>query len=111
MAQVFLRSFQIQNLLKLNGGFLSVRTLTSKTAEAYYDDDQKQMQKTLLRIIDDDINPNVDHWEKEGQYPAHQVFKKLGDAGLLGIDKVLSKKLLMQSNFYLRLSQRKSKII
>jgi hypothetical protein len=31
------------------------------------------MQKTLLKIIDDDINPYVDQWEKEGQYPAHQV--------------------------------------
>src|SRR6266404_5600611 len=34
-----------------------------------------------------DINPRVDKWEEDGIFPAHQVFKKLGDAGLLGINK------------------------
>jgi len=45
------------------------------------------MQKTAQRIIDEDINPFVDQWEEEGMYPAHQVFKKLGNAGLLGVNK------------------------
>jgi len=45
------------------------------------------MQKTARRIIDEDINPFVDQWEEEGMYPAHQVFKKLGNAGLLGVNK------------------------
>lgn len=86
MALIFTKG--CKNIPKLKGGLISFRTLTSRSAEAYYDDDQKQMQKTLLRIIDNDINPNVDQWEKDGQYPAHEVFKKLGAAGLLGIDKV-----------------------
>ena len=30
------------------------------------------MQKTLIKIIDNDINPYVDQWEKEGHYPAHE---------------------------------------
>ncbi len=59
----------------------------STLAESYYDEDQKSMQKTLRSIIDKDINPNVDEWERQGQYPAQQVFKKLGQAGLLGINK------------------------
>jgi len=45
------------------------------------------MQKTAKRIIDEDINPYVDQWEAEGQYPAKEVFKKLGAAGLLGVNK------------------------
>merc|ERR1712181_135092 len=45
------------------------------------------MQKTAQRIIDEDINPFVTQWEDEGMYPAAQVFKKLGDAGLLGVNK------------------------
>jgi len=45
------------------------------------------MQKTAKRIIDEDINPYVDQWEEEGMYPAHTVFKKLGSAGLLGVNK------------------------
>merc|ERR1711974_186995 len=34
-----------------------------------------------------DINPFVTQWEEEGMYPAAKVFKKLGDAGLLGVNK------------------------
>jgi len=45
------------------------------------------MQKTAQRIIDEDINPFVTKWEEEGMYPAAKVFKKLGDAGLLGVNK------------------------
>lgn len=56
-------------------------------AQAYYEEDQKSMQKTVRKIIEDDINPYVDEWEASGQYPAKQVFRKLGDAGLLGVNK------------------------
>ena len=28
-----------------------------------------------------------DKWEKEKMYPAHEVMKKMGNAGLLGINK------------------------
>eukprot|EP00092_Neocalanus_flemingeri_P037601 GFUD01040937.1.p1 GENE.GFUD01040937.1~~GFUD01040937.1.p1 ORF type:complete len:418 (+),score=123.55 GFUD01040937.1:247-1500(+) len=53
----------------------------------FYEEDQRSMQKTARRIIDEDINPFVDQWEAEGMYPAAKVFKKLGDAGLLGVNK------------------------
>ena len=43
------------------------------------------IQDTLRKIIEKDINPYVDQWEKENMYPAHQVMKKLGDAGILGV--------------------------
>nr|XP_047910428.1 probable acyl-CoA dehydrogenase 6 isoform X5 [Anser cygnoides] len=39
------------------------------------------------KIIDREINPFVDKWEEEGQFPAHKVFKTLGQAGFLGVDK------------------------
>ncbi|XP_025928747.1 probable acyl-CoA dehydrogenase 6 [Apteryx rowi] len=38
-------------------------------------------------IINKEINPFVDKWEEEGQFPAHKVFKILGQAGFLGVDK------------------------
>jgi len=56
-------------------------------AEAYYEEEQMSMRKTCRKIIDEDINPYVDEWERAGDYPAHKVFKKLGDAGLLGVNK------------------------
>src|SRR3979490_2152896 len=46
-----------------------------------------EIRRTLRAIIDKDINPHVDQWEEDGIFPAHVVFKKLGDAGLLGISK------------------------
>jgi len=54
---------------------------------AYYEEDQLALQKTARAIIDQDINPFVDEWEAAGQYPAKEVFKKLGAAGLLGVNK------------------------
>lgn len=53
-------------------------------SDSWYSEEHKALQTTLKKIIDTDINPNVDQWENEGQYPAHEVFKKLGDAGLMG---------------------------
>jgi len=46
-----------------------------------------ELKKNLKKLIEKDINPYVDQWEKEGQFPAHEVFKKLGDAGFLGVTK------------------------
>ncbi|XP_073438156.1 probable acyl-CoA dehydrogenase 6 isoform X3 [Dendrobates tinctorius] len=40
-----------------------------------------------ILIIDTEINPYVDQWEKEEQFPAHHVFKILGQAGMLGVSK------------------------
>ncbi|TXL78858.1 acyl-CoA dehydrogenase [Vineibacter terrae] len=49
--------------------------------------EHEEIRRTLRTIIDRDINPHVDEWEEAGIFPAHEVFKKLGDAGLLGIHK------------------------
>jgi|LakMenEpi03Aug12_release.lakeMendotaPanAssembly.Ray.scaffolds.fasta_scaffold543866_1 hypothetical protein len=31
------------------------------------------MQKTVRKIVEEDINPFVDQWEAAGEYPAKQV--------------------------------------
>src|SRR5260370_37323621 len=49
--------------------------------------EHQEIRRTLRAIIDKDINPHVDQWEEDGIFPAHEVFKKLGSAGLLGINK------------------------
>ena len=46
-----------------------------------------EIQKTLKRFIDAEINPHVDEWEAAEMFPAHEVFKKLGNLGLLGLTK------------------------
>ncbi len=46
-----------------------------------------EIRKTLKRFIDEKINPHVDEWEAAEIFPAHEVFKGLGDLGLLGLTK------------------------
>ncbi|MCY1212641.1 Acyl-CoA dehydrogenase [compost metagenome] len=46
-----------------------------------------EVQRSLKRYIEDQINPHVDEWEEAGIFPAHQVFKGLGNLGLLGLTK------------------------
>ena len=49
--------------------------------------EHQALRQTWKTLIDREINPHVDEWEKEGAFPAHELFKKMGDAGLLGVDK------------------------
>ena len=46
-----------------------------------------EIQKTLKRFIDAEINPHVDEWEEAEMFPAHEIFKKMGNLGLLGLTK------------------------
>lgn len=52
-----------------------------------YSHEHLEIQKTLQRFIADEINPHVDEWEEAEIFPAHQVFKRLGELGLLGLTK------------------------
>ena len=49
--------------------------------------EHEEIMRTLKRFIDEEINPHVDEWEAAEAFPAHEVFKKLGDLGLLGLTK------------------------
>ena len=52
-----------------------------------YTDEHRAIARTMEAVIAEHINPHVDEWERDRMFPAHEVFKKLGDAGLLGIHK------------------------
>ncbi|KAL3837170.1 hypothetical protein ACJMK2_022546 [Sinanodonta woodiana] len=52
-----------------------------------YKQEHLQLRQSLRKIIDQEINPHVDEWEAKGQFPAHKVFKILGSAGFLGVNK------------------------
>ncbi|XP_062384936.1 probable acyl-CoA dehydrogenase 6 [Sardina pilchardus] len=45
------------------------------------------LKESLKKIVDQEINPYVDKWEEEGSFPAHKIFKILGNAGFLGVNK------------------------
>ncbi len=45
------------------------------------------IRRNVKKFIDTEINPHVDAWEEAGIFPAHELFKKMGDQGYLGINK------------------------
>ncbi|MDO8699234.1 MAG: acyl-CoA dehydrogenase family protein, partial [Rhodoferax sp.] len=47
--------------------------------------EHEQISDTVRKFVKNEINPNLPAWEKAGIFPAHQLFKKMGDLGLLGI--------------------------
>ena len=49
--------------------------------------EHERLRQTVRRFVEQEINPHVDAWEEAEIFPAHQLFKKLGDLGLLGITK------------------------
>lgn len=52
-----------------------------------FTEQHQQMRATLRRFVEEEINPYCDEWEEAEIFPAHALFKKLGDLGLLGITK------------------------
>jgi citronellyl-CoA dehydrogenase len=49
--------------------------------------DHAEPRRILQKFIATEINPHVDDWEEAGIFPAHELFKKLGDLGFLGLNK------------------------
>ncbi|HEY3701267.1 MAG TPA: acyl-CoA dehydrogenase family protein [Acidimicrobiales bacterium] len=43
-------------------------------------------RKTVRDFVEREIEPHVDRWEREGAFPAHELFPKLGAVGLLGLE-------------------------
>ncbi len=52
-----------------------------------YTDQHLQLQDSLRRFIDAEINPHVDEWEAAGTFPARELFRKMGRLGFLGVTK------------------------
>ena len=49
--------------------------------------EHEELKRTVERFVEQEINPHVDEWEEAGIFPAHDVFRKLGELGLLGLTK------------------------
>jgi citronellyl-CoA dehydrogenase len=50
----------------------------------YFNQEHNALRSMVRKFVDKEINPKVDAWE-EGNVPLHELFKKMGDLGLLGI--------------------------
>jgi len=47
--------------------------------------EHEELRRTVAKFVETEINPNCDAWEEAEEFPSHELFKKLGDLGLLGI--------------------------
>ena len=49
--------------------------------------EHEELRRTVRQFVDREINPHVEEWEKAGRFPIHEIFRKAGELGLLGISK------------------------
>ncbi len=49
--------------------------------------EHEPVRRALEHFIDKEINPHVAEWERDGQFPAHELFLKMGAQGFLGLNK------------------------
>jgi citronellyl-CoA dehydrogenase len=52
-----------------------------------YSEQHRELMRSVAKFCETEINPHVEEWEKAGIFPAHEVFKKMGNQGFLGIHK------------------------
>jgi citronellyl-CoA dehydrogenase len=52
-----------------------------------YTEAHLQMVETTRRFVAEEIDPHAEEWEAAEAFPAHELFKKLGNLGLLGVTK------------------------
>ncbi len=50
-----------------------------------FTEEHAMFRQSVRRFVADEINPHVDEWEAAGIFPAHNLFKKMGDLGFLGL--------------------------
>ncbi len=47
--------------------------------------EHRQIEDTVIKFCDKEINPFVAEWEAAEEFPSHELFKKLGNLGLMGL--------------------------
>ena len=52
-----------------------------------FTDKHEKLRLSISEFVDTEINPYTDEWEKKEIFPAHELFKKMGDLGFLGLSK------------------------
>ncbi len=48
--------------------------------------EHEDFRRVVTEVVEKEINPYVDEWERAGSFPAHELFPKLGAVGIFGIE-------------------------
>jgi citronellyl-CoA dehydrogenase len=51
----------------------------------YFDTEHNAFRQMVRKFVETEINPHIEEWETAGIFPAHDLFKKMGNLGLLGL--------------------------
>jgi citronellyl-CoA dehydrogenase len=62
-----------------------LQTASSTSSASPFTPEHAAFRQSLRRFVEREINPHVDAWEEARTFPAHEVFKKMGDLGFLGV--------------------------
>jgi len=52
-----------------------------------YTEQHRELMRSVTKFVETEIDPHAEEWEAAGIFPAHELFKKMGQQGLLGIHK------------------------
>ncbi len=52
----------------------------------HFTEEHQAFRKMVRDVMEREFAPQVDEWERSGMFPAHQVFGRLGELGLLGLE-------------------------
>lgn len=51
----------------------------------FFTPEQQAFKKTIRDFVEAEINPFIDQWERERIFPAHRIFKRCAEIGMLGV--------------------------
>ena len=54
-------------------------------SDIYFTKDHDLVRKAVRDFVNKEINPHVEEWEEAGMTPLHDLFKKMGELGFIGI--------------------------
>jgi citronellyl-CoA dehydrogenase len=50
-----------------------------------FTEEHDQLRRTVREFVDKEVNPHMARWDEDGAFPAHELFKKAGRLGMLGV--------------------------
>ncbi len=53
----------------------------------FHTPEHEELRRSVRSFVEKEINPQVEEWESAGRFPAHELFRKMGQQGFLGIHK------------------------
>ena len=60
---------------------------TAGTQRMLYTEQHRELMRSVTKFVETEIDPHAQEWDEAGIFPAHELFKKMGQQGFLGIHK------------------------